>query len=170
MSGMSRPLDLLIVTGEVSGDAHAARLVKGFATLGIPVRVRAMGSEALQQAGAEIVVETRGAGVIGYTEVLRMLPRLWRACTTLLEAVARDRPDAVILVDYPGFNLRLAEALRSHAAARVSSGDPLWSALAVVVSDAWVPGEGEHKIMQHIRSFRQVSPELPVCLWPNSPP
>ena len=73
-----------------------------------------MGGAALADAGADIVVDTTGAGVIGYTEVLRVLPRMLRAKRTLLDHLEGTRPDAVVLVDYPGFHLRLAIAIKKR--------------------------------------------------------
>ena len=105
---MTRPLSLLIVAGEVSGDMHAARLVRAILRKAPGTRIYGIGGEQLRAAGAETLYDVRDMAVMGFTEVMRRLPFFWRVFYQLRD-VARERcPDAVILVDYPGFNLRFA--------------------------------------------------------------
>jgi lipid-A-disaccharide synthase len=100
----------LIVAGEASGDAHAARLVAAMRGLGV-CRVRGVTGPALAAAGAERLVAMAELSVIGFSGVLARLPRIWSAYRRLL-AEARDfRPHAAVLVDSPGFNFRLGPAL-----------------------------------------------------------
>jgi lipid-A-disaccharide synthase len=107
----ARERRLLVVAGEASGDAHAARLVRALRERG-PVRVRAVAGPALRAAGAETIVPQEELAVIGFSGVLARLPAILRARRTILDEVQRFRPDAVVLVDYPGFNLRLGPALK----------------------------------------------------------
>jgi len=102
---------LIVVAGEASGDAHAARLVRALREHG-PVRVRAVAGPALRAAGAETIVPQEDLAVIGFSGVLARLPAILKARRAILDEVARFRPDAVVLVDYPGFNLRLGPALK----------------------------------------------------------
>jgi len=99
------------VAGEASGDAHAARLVRALGERG-PVRVRAVAGPALRAAGAETIVRQENLAVIGFSGVLARLPAILRARRAILAEVERFRPDAVVLVDYPGFNLRLGPELK----------------------------------------------------------
>ena len=101
----------LIVTGEASGDLHAAHLVEALRTLG-PCRVRGIAGPALRAAGTECLVPAEALAVVGFAEILERLPRLLATRRLLLEEVRSFRPHAVVLVDYPGFNLRLGPALK----------------------------------------------------------
>ena len=113
--GAARERRLLVVAGEPSGDAHAARLVRALRERG-PVHVRAIAGPLLRAAGAETIVPQEELAVIGFSGVLAKLPVILRARRALLTEYARFRPDAVLLVDYPGFNLRLGPELRKRGA------------------------------------------------------
>lgn len=104
---------LLIVTGEASGDAHAARLVRALRRL-MEVRVLAVAGPELRAAGADTLVPQEDLAVIGFSGVIAKLPVILRARRAVLEALDRFRPDAVLLVDYPGFNLRLGPELAAR--------------------------------------------------------
>jgi lipid-A-disaccharide synthase len=101
----------LIVAGEASGDHHAAGVIRCLKTLG-PCRVRGVAGPALAAAGVERVVDMADLAVLGFSGVVARLPRLWRAFHRLLDEGERFRPDAAILVDSPGFNLRLGPELK----------------------------------------------------------
>lgn len=105
----------LIVAGEPSGDAHAARLVRALRALG-PCRVFGVAGPRMRAAGVEPLLPQEDLAVLGFVEVIAHLPRLLRARRVLLDAVRRERPDAVVLVDYPGFNLRLGPQVRALGA------------------------------------------------------
>lgn len=101
----------LIVAGEASGDAHAARLLAAARALG-PCRARGVTGPALAGAGAERVADVRDLAVLGFSGVVARLPRIWSAYRRLLAEARAFRPHAAVLVDSPGFNLRLGPALR----------------------------------------------------------
>jgi lipid-A-disaccharide synthase len=101
----------LIVAGEASGDAHAARLVTALRALG-PCRVRGVTGPALAAAGAERVAPVEDLAVLGFSGVLARLPRIWAAYRRLLGEARAFRPHAAVLVDSPGFNFRMGPALR----------------------------------------------------------
>jgi len=109
---MAEPLGLAVVAGEASGDAHAAALVTAFATRAPDARWFGAGGPALRKAGVETLVDSEALAVVGIGEVLAHLPDLWRAMGTLKRALRERRPAAVVLVDYPDFNFRLAEYAR----------------------------------------------------------
>jgi lipid-A-disaccharide synthase len=104
-----------VVAGEPSGDAHAARLVRALRECG-PVRVRAVAGPELRAAGAETVYPQEALAVIGFSGILAKLPALLAARRALLAELDTFRPDAVLLVDYPGFNLRLGPELKRRGA------------------------------------------------------
>lgn len=107
-----RPLRLLIVAGEVSGDLQAARLIRALKQRHPAVECFGIGGDALRAEGMEILTDARYMAVMGLTEVLKRLLFFRRVFFNLLDEARKRRPDAVLLVDYPGFNLRFAE--RAH--------------------------------------------------------
>ncbi len=113
--GAARERRLLVVAGEPSGDAHAARLVRALRERGA-VRVRAVAGPELRAAGAETIVPQEELAVIGFSGILAKLPVLLRARKAVLADYERFQPDAVLLVDYPGFNLRLGPELHKRGA------------------------------------------------------
>jgi lipid-A-disaccharide synthase len=101
---------LLIVAGEPSGDLHAARLIEALRALK-PFAARGVTGPALDRAGVERVASMETLSVIGFTGVLRRLPRI-RGVFRSLERTAREwRPQVAVLVDSPGFNFRLGRRL-----------------------------------------------------------
>jgi lipid-A-disaccharide synthase len=105
----------LIVAGEPSGDAHAALLTRELLARG-PCRVRGVAGPAMRAAGVEPVVAMESLAVMGFAEIVTHLPALFGARARLLEECARFAPHAVVLVDYPGFNLRLGPVLKRRGA------------------------------------------------------
>jgi lipid-A-disaccharide synthase len=103
----------MIVAGEPSGDAHAAALVKALRQKAPDVEFDCFGATGplLREAGVETIVNTDELAIMGIFEVGRVLPRFIRAFRNLKAAAVQRSPDAVILVDWPEFNLRLASAL-----------------------------------------------------------
>jgi len=105
---------VLIVTGEASGDLHASHLVKEMLTLEPDVYCYGMGGEKLRAAGTHIVFDIAQLAVMGITEVIRHFGQIYRVFTTLKGLLKNDRPDLIILVDYPDFNLRLAKVAHKY--------------------------------------------------------
>lgn len=110
---MTRPRELMIIAGEVSGDMHAALLARAISQKAPGVRLYGIGGEQLRAAGVETYYDVRDMAVMGFTEVMRRLPFFWRVFHDMVRIARERRPDAIILVDYPGFNLRFAA--RAHA-------------------------------------------------------
>jgi len=101
----------MIVAGEVSGDMHAARLVDAIRRQRPDVECFGIGGDEMRAAGVEVLYHVRDMAVMGFTEVLRRFGFFRKVFHEVL-ALARERkPHAAILVDYPGFNLRLAGRL-----------------------------------------------------------
>ncbi len=111
-SGADRPRQILVVAGEASGDAHAAALIRELSVQAPDLRVLGLGSDLMQEAGAEILQHYRGIAVVGITEVVSHLGAIRQAMNRLLDTVAKRSIAAVILVDYPDFNMALARRLR----------------------------------------------------------
>lgn len=105
---------ILIVTGEPSGDLLASRLVEAMRAGNPALSFFGMGGEKLRAAGMEIVFDIAHHAVMGITEVIGHLGKLYHVFGVLRQAIKRERPDLVILVDYPDFNLRLAKVAKRH--------------------------------------------------------
>jgi lipid-A-disaccharide synthase len=110
---MSGERDLMIVAGEPSGDAHASALVSAMRDLPSAGALKFFGATGpmMRTAGVESVVKSDELAILGLLEIGHALPKFWRAYRTLKQAAVERRPAAVILVDWPDFNFRLARAL-----------------------------------------------------------
>lgn len=103
---------LMISAGEASGDHHAARFVAAMQRRGIDPVLCGMGGPHLQKAGMELIVDCRSLAIIGIVEVLIHWRRIMRELEKLRDRLRSEPPDLLILVDYPEFNLKLAETAR----------------------------------------------------------
>ncbi len=106
-------LRFMIVAGEASGDAHAAALVKALREATPDSQIDFFGATGAQmrEAGVESIVNSDDLAILGLLEIGSALPKFWEAYKQLKRAALERRPDAVILVDWPDFNLRLARTL-----------------------------------------------------------
>jgi lipid-A-disaccharide synthase len=101
---------IYIIAGEASGDLHGGNLVRElFAVKDQPLVVRAWGGERMAAAGAEVVKHYRELAFMGFTQVIMNLRTILRNIDTCKKDIEAFKPDALILIDYPGFNLRIAE-------------------------------------------------------------
>jgi lipid-A-disaccharide synthase len=107
---------LMIVAGEPSGDAHAAALVRALRERAPQAQLEFFGATGALMRAAEVesIVRSDDLAIMGIMEVARVLPKFWRAFRDLKRAALARQPDAVILVDWPEFNLRLARALHKR--------------------------------------------------------
>jgi lipid-A-disaccharide synthase len=113
MQPRSGSTKVMIVAGEASGDKHGAALARALTRLNPDDRIQMFGSggQEMREAGVETLVDARSVAIIGVPEIARALGRLYRAYRTLLAAARARRPDVVVLIDWPDFNLRLAKRL-----------------------------------------------------------
>lgn len=100
---------LYIIAGEASGDLHGANLVKALKRIDPTVEVRAWGGDRMAAAGADVVKHISGLAFMGFAEVVMNLRTIARNLRFCKEDIADWKPDAVVLIDYPGFNFRMAE-------------------------------------------------------------
>jgi len=105
---------LMLVAGETSGDIHAADLVRALKAQDPSLTFSGMGGPCLLEEGVKIYADLTQMAVIGFVEVFRHLFAVKRLFDLFLKKAEEIRPAAVILVDYPGFNLRLARALKKR--------------------------------------------------------
>jgi lipid-A-disaccharide synthase len=101
--------NILISAGELSGDMHAANLVQAVKKIAPNVRFYGMGADLMQKAGVDVIIDTKDLSIIGALEIIIKFVKILRAFCLMKRTIYRDKPDLLILVDYPGFNLRLAK-------------------------------------------------------------
>jgi lipid-A-disaccharide synthase len=104
--------NVMISCGEASGDLYAGALTTALKRLQPDVHVTGLGGERLRAAGADLVGDYRGLAVTGLVEALRVLPRAWRVQQALVARAKAERPDALVVIDFPDFNFRLASKLQ----------------------------------------------------------
>lgn len=100
-----------IIAGESSGDLYGAKLAAELRVLDPSIRIAGMGSGNMRKAGVELLVDSSELGVVGLIEVLENIVKFIRILLFFRKEALRQRPDAVILIDYPGFNIRFARIL-----------------------------------------------------------
>lgn len=105
---------IMIVAGEASGDNHAAKLIEALRAASPATEFEFFGAtgRCLREAGVETIVKADDFSVVGLPEIAKALPMFWNAFQKLKRVALRRRPDAVILIDFPDFNLKLAKALK----------------------------------------------------------
>ena len=103
---------IFIIAGEASGDMHGFSLAKALKKINPEIEIYGMGGEKMRQAGVEIIFDSPYLAVTGFTEVLKNLGKFREAFRLLSEKLVQIKPDAVILIDYPGFNLRFAKKVK----------------------------------------------------------
>jgi len=113
---VAEKIRLMIVAGEPSGDAHAAALVRALRDLASDDQFDFFGATgpAMRAAGVETIVRSDNLAIMGIVEVARALPKFLSAFRDLKRAAVKNQPAAVVLVDWPEFNLRLAKTLHQR--------------------------------------------------------
>lgn len=104
-----KPKKILLVAGEVSGDLHGSYLVEAIQRLDPEVQFFGVGGEGLKRKGMKILYPAHSISVVGLTEVFTKLRSILKALRRLKKSLDQERPDLVILIDFPDFNLRLAK-------------------------------------------------------------
>jgi lipid-A-disaccharide synthase len=107
-------MHLFVLAGETSGDTHAAALLADLQSHRPDLQISGLGGPKLHTLSPAIEDWTHEAAVVGLWDVLRRYGYFRQKFHQALDRIAREKPDAVLFVDYPGFNLRLARALQSH--------------------------------------------------------
>jgi lipid-A-disaccharide synthase len=105
---------ILLSAGEASGDLHGAGLARALLHRWPDARLYGLGGPRMQAAGVELLAHTDELAVMGFAEVLAHLPFFMRLMRRVQASLDARRPDLVIPIDYPGFNLRLARRARAR--------------------------------------------------------
>ena len=115
-------VDALIIAGEHSGDEHAARMLKSARLARPELRVSAIGGRKLQAAGAQLLFDLTRFSVVGFVEVLKNLREGLLLRDEIVRWIREYRPKVVCFVDYPGFNLNLAQTLANEGLSNRAGG------------------------------------------------
>lgn len=104
----------MLIAGEASGDLHASNLISSLKKIDPEAAFRFFGGDLMAKAARRNPeVHYEMMNVMGFSEVIRKLPTLWKNLRTAKKVIAEYRPDVLILVDYPSFNLKLAKYAHS---------------------------------------------------------
>ena len=138
---------ILISAGEASGDLHAGAITRAIKQINPAAEVFGMGGDCLRDAGGEVLYDIKEHSVMGFAEVICKLPALWRLRNSFIQLMERRRPDVLLTIDYPGFNMRLAKLAKDRGIKVVSFIPPsAW---------AWRPGRAADvvKVVDKIASI-----------------
>jgi len=102
--------DILFVAGEVSGDLHGAGVARALAARSVPFRLTGIGGDEMRAAGVELIEHVEQLAVMGFVEVLRHVPKHWALLHELKRRIHSGQVALVVLIDYPTFNMKVAEA------------------------------------------------------------
>ena len=98
-----------IIAGEASGDLHGSNLIKELKKVDTIASIRCWGGDLMQQQGGDLVKHYKDLAFMGFLEVVKNLGTIMKNLRFCKEDILRFKPDTLVLIDYPGFNLRIAE-------------------------------------------------------------
>lgn len=98
-----------IIAGEASGDLHGSNLIKGIRKIDTSAQIRCWGGDLMKEAGAELVKHYKEGAIMGFVEVVANLGKLAKNLNDCKNDIINYNPDVVVLIDYPGFNFRIAQ-------------------------------------------------------------
>jgi lipid-A-disaccharide synthase len=124
--------DILFVAGEASGDLHAAGVAAELRARNAPYRLIGIGGDAMREAGVELIEHVEQLAVMGFVEVLRHVPKHWALLRNLRRRIRSGRTALLVLIDYPGFNMKLAAEAKA-------AGVPV---LYYITPQVWAWGAG----------------------------
>lgn len=107
-----KPMRYYVIAGEASGDLHASNLIKGLRKFDTDAEVRGWGGDLMRDAGCDIVRHYKDTAIMGFLTVLKNLDKIKANIEACHQDILAWRPDVVILVDYGGFNLRVAKFIK----------------------------------------------------------
>src|SRR5437899_1164743 len=105
-------MNLFLSAGEPSGDLHGANLTRAIFANQLNSRITALGGDRMRAAGAELLYPLADFAVMGLKNVIRKLPTFFHIGDLAVRHIRTKKPDAVVMIDYPGFHLELAKRIR----------------------------------------------------------
>jgi lipid-A-disaccharide synthase len=139
---------IMLSAGEASGDLHGAYLAKALRNIHPDARIFGMGGKNMRAEGVEIVKDIADIAGMGLVEIIKSLPKMSRLRNFLGRIMEEERPDVLVIIDYPGFNLRLAKLAHEKKIPVVSYISP----------KVWVHGSGR------ARKLAQIAEHVAVIL------
>lgn len=155
-------VDVLVVAGEHSGDQHAAKVVADLLAARPGLRIAAFGGPQLRAAGAQLLFDMTTFSAVGIVEILSAYPFYRKLFARMVAWTLQWKPKVVVLVDYPGLNLRLANELRKAGLSRAGFGE---TAVIQYVSPqlwAWKP-KRRFTMARDLDSVGTIFPFEPAC-------
>jgi len=134
----------MIIAGETSGDLHGAKLVKTMQKMNKGLFFCGIGGQALKEAGVDILIDAREISVVGITEVFSKIPKILRSLRVVKKTLKTMRPNLLILIDFPDFNLHVAATAKKMGIPVLYYISPqIW---------AWRPGRAKkiNKLVNHM--------------------
>jgi len=105
--------EILFVAGEASGDLHAAGVARALVAMGAPFSLVGIGGDAMRDAGVTLLEHVEKLAVMGFVEVLKHVPLHYRLANELRRRIRSGNVAVVVLIDYPGFNMKIASAAKA---------------------------------------------------------
>ena len=105
-------MKIMFSAGEASGDTHGASVAKALLEKYPEAQLFGMGGDLMKQAGVDIIYDIQQLGFIGIVEIIKHLPTFFKLRSFLKEAMVREKPDVLVCIDYPGFNMKLAKVAK----------------------------------------------------------
>ncbi|MFH0790989.1 MAG: lipid-A-disaccharide synthase [Candidatus Omnitrophota bacterium] len=118
---------IMIICGEPSGDINAASLIYAIRERDTQIKISGAGGRFMRQAGAQLFYDIENLAVIGFFDVLKKLPQFFALKKLILQKIKQEQPGAVILVDFSGFNLRLAKEINNTAPVIYYISPQIWA-------------------------------------------
>jgi len=109
-----KPLKLFIIAGEASGDLHASNLMKALRAKDPQAIFVGLGGDKMRAEGCDIRVDYRDMAYMGFVAVLQNLDKIKRNFRIAKQSLLEQKPDVLILIDYPSFNLKMAKFCKQH--------------------------------------------------------
>ena len=107
-----------LIAGEASGDLHGSNLIKGIRSVDSNAQIRCWGGDLMQEAGGELVRHYKEGAIMGFVEVLANLGKLAKNLQDCKNNILEYNPDVIVLIDYPGFNFRIAQFTQAEKICR----------------------------------------------------
>jgi lipid-A-disaccharide synthase len=149
VKNLKKTNSIFIIAGEASGDMHGANLVLMLATCDLRLATFCWGGDKMQAAGATVLKHYRELAFMGFVEVLKNLPSIIRNFGLVKKQILELNPKVVVLIDYPGFNLRLLPWLKENG----------FVVIYYIAPQAWAWKEGRVKKMaQYIDKLMVILP------------
>ena len=147
-------MKIFLSAGEASGDVHGASLAREIKRLSPQVELLGLGGDEMQAEGVRLVRNYKDYNVMGVLEVIKNLPRIFKLLSDLTEIIRAEKPDLLVLIDYPDFNWRLAKRVKKLGV----------KILSYIPPSAWAWRKGRAKTCAEIADeFIAIFPfELPV--------